>query len=420
MSNLWSDTTPGPPETGPLDGEQRTDVTVVGGGFTGLSAALHLARANARVVLLEAESIGYGGSGRNVGLVNAGLWLPPDEIVKRVGPAAGERINRLLGEAPELVFSLIEEYGIECEALRNGTLHLAHSPAGLKDLCQRLEQLNRLGAPVSLLDASTTARLVGSDRYFGALHDRRAGTIQPLAYAHGLAHAARQHGAQLFSQSRVRSLHRKQAAWELATDNGKVVADAVILATNAYSDGLWPGLAASFVPVEFFQFASDPLPMDESQAILPERHGTWDTRNVLRSIRRDKAGRLIIGSIGALRRSNRGILRNWAKGVCRDAFPQLATPNWQHAWAGKIAFTPDHIPRIHELGPEMISCAGYNGRGIGPGTITGKALAERLLNLPGAELPFPIAAPKRLRLNRARRAVYEYGADLVHLAQSLV
>ncbi len=420
MSNLWNDTTPGAPETHPLDGELRTDVAIVGAGFTGLSAALHLAQANVRVALLEAESIGHGGSGRNVGLVNAGLWLPPDEIIKRVGARAGERINRILGGAPELVFSLIDDHAINCEALRNGTLHLAHSTAGLKDLDRRLEQLARLGAPVDLLDASKTAELVGSERFFGALHDRRAGTIQPLAYAHGLAHAAHQYGAQLFTQSTVRSLSQRQTVWELNTDRGRVIADAVILATNAYSDSLWPGLSKTFVPVNFFQFASQPLATRILKTVLPQRHGTWDTQTVMRAIRRDKAGRLIVGSIGSLRQINQSMLRDWASKTCRDVFPQLPPLEWQYAWAGRIAFTPDHIPRIHKLGTNLIGCMGYNGRGIGPGTVTGKTLAEAIRGVPEAELPFPTASPKPIPLKRTRRAIYEYGADLVHLAQRVV
>jgi len=148
---VWTVTAPSHPRLYPVMGEQKSDVAIVGGGYTGLSAALHLAEAGIDVALLEAKSIGYGGSGRNVGLVNAGLWLKPDEVVEKLGEDYGERTLDVLGSSPDLVFELIDKYGIECDAVRKGTLHCAHSPGGYKVLRQREEQWQRRGAPVELL-----------------------------------------------------------------------------------------------------------------------------------------------------------------------------------------------------------------------------------------------------------------------------
>ena len=149
---LWEMTAPQGPPLAALQGASEADVAVIGGGYTGLSAALHLAGAGAQVALIEAGQIGYGGSGRNVGLVNAGLWMFPDDVVKTMGPEYGERLLTTLGNSPDLVFQLIEQHGIQCEALRNGTLHCAHSRGGLRALQKREEQWGRRGAPVTLLD----------------------------------------------------------------------------------------------------------------------------------------------------------------------------------------------------------------------------------------------------------------------------
>ncbi|MCB2143729.1 MAG: FAD-binding oxidoreductase, partial [Rhodobacteraceae bacterium] len=203
IQNLWRMTCGPALNLAPLAGDTTADVAVIGGGFTGLSAALHLAEAGARVVVLEAETVGHGGSGRNVGLVNAGLWTPPDEVEAALGSEEGAALNRALAAGPDLVFDLIARHGIECEAVRNGTLHLAHNASGLRDLQSRHAQQARRGAPVRLLDAAETARRVGTDRFPGALWDGRAGTIQPLAYAMGLARAAIAAGAVLHEASPV-------------------------------------------------------------------------------------------------------------------------------------------------------------------------------------------------------------------------
>ena len=150
---LWHATSPEPaPQFEALEGERMADVVVIGGGITGLSTALHLAESGVDVSLVEAGDIPSGGSGRNVGLVNAGLWIPPDDILKALGEKDGERANAILGGAPKEVFSLIGRHGIECHATQTGTLHLAHNGKGEQDLARRAEQLARRGAPVELLE----------------------------------------------------------------------------------------------------------------------------------------------------------------------------------------------------------------------------------------------------------------------------
>ncbi|MGD8847875.1 MAG: FAD-dependent oxidoreductase, partial [Desulfobacteraceae bacterium] len=256
---LWAATAPQAPKLSALETEHKAEVAIVGGGYTGLSAALHLAEAGTDVVLLEAAEIGFGGAGRNVGFVNAGLWLMPDEVVRIVGQPHGERLVDVLGASPDLVFELIEKHGIECEAVRKGTLHCAHSPGGFRELRQREAQWKRRGAPVTLLSRQEAAPRIGSHSFYGALFDQRAGVIQPLAYAYGLAEAAKRAGARLHVDSPVTELKRESNHWRLTTPGGHVSAQAVILATLGYPEFAFNNRKKELIPFNYFQFATSPL-----------------------------------------------------------------------------------------------------------------------------------------------------------------
>ena len=212
----------------PLDGDVTADLAIVGGGFTGLSAALHAALKGLDCHVLEARHVGYGGSGRNVGLVNAGAWAPPQDLRRQLGDTYGPRYVERLGEAPEYVFSLIEKYQIRCELTRTGTIHAAHAPKGYDDLARRADEWLRLGAPVDLLDREEAARMIGSDAFFGGLLDHRAGTINPMGYVRGLARAALSAGARLSTETPVKAIARDGDKWRLTTARGIVTANAVV------------------------------------------------------------------------------------------------------------------------------------------------------------------------------------------------
>lgn len=417
---LWAVTAPAPPETRNLKGEVKADVAVIGGGFTGLSAALHLAEAGSAVALLEAREIGFGGAGRNVGLVNAGLWLMPEEVEKKVGPVYGARLVEVLGHSPDLVFELIEKNNIPCEAIRKGTLHCAHSPGGYRGLQQRETQWKARGAPVRLLSREQAAAEIGSESFYGALLDERAGTVQPLAYAYGLAKAAQQAGASLYTESPVSDYSRERDVWRLTTPEGTVIARSVILAIQGYPDFAFRDHRQAVIPFNFFQFATPPLPEAVRKTILPGGQGAWDTHLILSSYRLDQAGRLIVGSVGQVENGGYRLHEKWALRTIGKIFPQIGETQLEYAWNGCIAMTVDHIPRFHVLADNMVMVTSYNGRGIGPGTVFGKLLAEYALGGAVQDIPLPVTKQKGVFLRGLRGLFYETGARAYHLLQRRV
>ncbi len=417
VHGLWADTAPAPPALSSFKGERETDIAIIGGGYTGLSAALHLAEQGTDTILLEAEHIGFGGAGRNVGLVNAGLWLMPDDVVKIIGPEYGERLIEELGNSPDLVFDLIEKHGIECEAIQKGTLHCAHSPGGFKALKQRESQWKKRKAPVKLLSKEEAEPKIGSGAFHGALLDLRAGTVQPLAYAHGLAHAAKKAGADLFVKSPVVRVEQKGKNWVITTLDGTVTAKSVVQACQGYAGHGFKENMKTLIPFNFFQFATPPLPEKIRKTILPEGQGAWDTNMILSSYRLDAAGRLLVGGVGSVDRLGHGLHKKWAKRTIHKVFPQVNDVRLEYGWFGTIAMTVNHVPRFHVFGENYISVTSYNGRGIGPGTLFGELMAEYLLNDSHDNIPFPVSKPKEVITRGVRGFVYEAGARAYHFIQ---
>jgi glycine/D-amino acid oxidase-like deaminating enzyme len=414
--SLWSDTAPEQTCYPPLRDTLTVDVAVIGGGFTGASAAYHLAAGGASVALLEARTIGFGGSGRNVGLVNAGLWTPPDEVEKTIGKTTGGGLNNLLAGGPSVVFDLIEKHQIRCEATRQGTLHCAHSAAGLRDLENRFAQQEARGAPVKLLDAAETAQRTGSTAYCGALWDGRAGTIQPLAYVQGLARAAETQGAQIFEASNALAITETAEGWTIRTEQGEVRAARLIQATNAY--GVNAADTNAIIPAHFFQLATAPLPDDLRKSILSGGEGCWDTALIMSAFRLDQAGRMIFGALGNLDGFGGALHRGWASRKLAKLFPQLAGIPFEQEWTGRIAMTGTHLPRIERRGKSGISIFGYSGRGISPGTLFGRAAAGWALGT--GELPLPIHDPQSEPYAAAKSLYYETGAALTHLTNGRI
>ena len=344
------------------------------------------------------------------------MWLAPDDVATRLGPDYGERLLELLGGGPSEVEALVVRHSIACEFVRSGTLHCAIGQSGLAKIEERCAQWGRRGAAVKLLSPEATARRIGVDIYAGSLLDLRAGTIQPLAYARGLARAALAAGAGVHTRSPVRSAEQTGKVWRLATDGGTVSADWIVVATDAYAEGApWPQGRREQIRVPYFNFATRPLSAELRASILPGREGCWDTRMIMNSFRYDQAGRLLFGSIGALRLAGLEVHRAWAKRALKKTFPQVGEVEFEAQWYGMMGMTGNALPRFHRLAPNVVSFCGYNGRGIGTGTVFGRLLAEHVLGkLNEKDLPLPVTDPDAPALPAVREAYYEAGAQIAH------
>ena len=415
QSCLWDKTSRAAFGASALAADVLCDVAIVGGGYTGCSAALHGAAGGAKVCLLEAKTIGSGGSGRNAGLVNAGLWTPPGDVEQILGAEYGAKLNTLLAGAPALVFSLIDKYTMDAPTARTGTLHCAHSQKGLADLQTRHQQLAARGAPVELLDAPETARRTGTSGHYGALLDHRAGTIQPLAYVRALAHAAVGEGALIFENSPVLQARHKDGLWHLKTENAQVRAASLIIATNGYHAAHLDIGRPKFTPLYYCQAATAPLSDAARAQVLPGGHGCWDTAAVMSSFRLDHEGRLIVGTVGNFDGMGANVHHAWLERKKRKMFPCLSGVPFAFAWSGRIALSHDHLPKVLSVGPNAVSIFGYSGRGIGPGTAFGKTAAEFALS--GDEKAFPVPVIKSVSENftALKGAGIELGATAKHI-----
>ena len=401
--SLWS-VTAAPIEPFPTLRESvRTQVAVVGAGYTGLSAALRLSEAGHDVVVLDGMDVGEGASGRNGGQVIPGLKYDPDTLEEMYGDAVGTKLVATVAAGPDLVFELIRRHGIACDAVQSGWLQLAASESALGPLKTRVRQWQIRGARVEMLNRAAVARLTGTERYYGGLIDRRGGTVQPLAYVRGLAAAARRAGVRVFTHSVATRLERSGAQWRIHTRDGNVTCAQVVLATNAYSDKFVEPLQRTFVAVPSMQVASAPLPLQLRRSILPEGQAVSDTWRLLRYFRLDADGRLIMGSRGVfgnvpLTRAARLHYR-----AVREIYPQLDGISFDYHWAGFVAMTPDHLPHLHEVAPGVVAGLGYNGRGVAMATTMGTLLARRVLGEPAQDLGFPVTPVRPMPLHRFSR-----------------
>jgi glycine/D-amino acid oxidase-like deaminating enzyme len=397
-ANLWEETAVDAPCTPPLDTSTTADAVIVGAGYLGLSAALHLAEAGADVVVLDAAHPGWGASGRNGGQVIPGLKYDPDEIEARLGCDKGERLWRFAGATADVVFDLVRRHELRAEARRTAWVQAIHSEKAARRARRRAEQWQRRGAPVEYLPTAETAALVGTDRYVGAFVDRRAGALHPLSYARELARVAMAKGARIFGGSRVRAAARV-GTWTVTTDRGaEVRCNTVLICTNAYSDGLVPGLANSVVAANSLQIATAPLPEALRRSILPGGEVLSDTRNIIRYYRLDRDGRLIMGGRGPYREP--GPERDWAhlKRDVHDLFPNLRGIEFTHRWGGRVAIHPDYLPHLHEPSPDLFVAIGCQGRGVGWQTAIGIELAKRALD-PHHETPLAFAPVQPIPLH---------------------
>lgn len=403
-ATLWHQTAPPLARFPRFAGRAEADLAIIGGGFSGLSTALHAAQAGLTVVLLEANRIAWGASGRNAGFVVPNFAkADPDGIRAALGADRGDSLVCMAAGSADLVFGLIQRHAITCDAAQAGWVQPSHTEAAFTRARQRVAQWQREGRPVELLDAAAIAELTGVPGWRGGWIDRSAGTLNPVAFARGLARAAALAGATLHETSPVTRLRPVGLDWEITTPGGILTAHRVVLATNAHAGTLWPGLAQSFFPLRVFQIATAPVPQADRPRLLPQGMALSDSRRNLFTCRFDPEGRLITGGMhifgpGADRRIPRRILERLAHAVGLGGRLTLT-----HAWSGLAAVSPDFLPRVIEPAPGLIAGFACNGRGIAMTTAMGRELADWATGRPSDALALPRVPLQPIPLHGAAR-----------------
>ena len=419
--SLWAATAPAAPDTPPLAESIRCDVLVVGAGYTGLSTALHLAEAGAKVCVLDAQEPGWGASGRNGGQVNPTLKHDPEDLLRIYGPEAGERLIAAVNDSADVLFDLIARLRIDCQPVRKGWMQVGYSEAAVAGMHRRAEAWARRGVAATPLSRDEVARRMGSHVFAGGWLDGRAGAIQPLAYARGLARAAMAAGAAVHGQTAVTSLDRQGSRWVARTAGGAAVdADRVVLATNGYTGPLWPGLAQTVLAANSFLIATRPLTGEAAQRILAGGETGSTSQRLLIYFRRDATGRLLLGGRGHFADPTSPVDFRHLEQAMAVTWPELGTQLIDYRWAGRVAITRDFMPHVHEPAPGVSMALGYNGRGVAMATSMGMHLARRLTGAgsassastssrPGDDFPFPITLIQPIPMHGWQRALITAG-----------
>lgn len=401
--SLWAATAPPAPPTPALADSVRTDVLVVGGGYTGLSTALHLAEAGVAVRVLEAQEPGWGASGRNGGQVNPTLKHDPQDLLRLYGPERGEALVQAVARSADLVFDLIARHRIDCQPVRQGWLQVGYTDEAVAAMHARARQWTARGEPVQMLARGALAQRLGSNAFAGGWLDGRAGAIQPLAYARGLVRAAQAAGAMVHGSTQVVQLQRSGQRWRATTASGAVVdADRVVIATNGYTAALWPGLRQTVLTANSFIVATQPLQGEAARSILAGGETVSTSQRLLLYFRRDAAGRLLMGGRGHFADPRGPADFAHLERSLQLLYPQLGPVDYAYRWAGRIAVTRDFMPHVHEPAPGLSIALGYNGRGVALATSMGKHLAARLVQA-GADFPFPITPITPIPMHRWQR-----------------
>ena len=411
--SLYADTAVSPAPTPPLDVDKTVSVAIIGGGFAGLSTALHLAEQGTDAIVLEARQPGWGASGNNGGQLNPGLKLDPDAIEATFGADLGRRMIAFAYNTPTFTLDLIRRLGIACEARQNGTLRAAYHEANAAAVEATAEQCMRRGMPVSVLDRNALREVTGADRYVRAMLDRRGGDVQPLSYARGLARAALAAGAAIHGQTPATSLRYEGGRWRIETPRAVVRAEKVLIATNGFTDDLWPSLRRTIVPVFSSIAATEPLPDDIARRIMPTRSVLYESGHITVYYRIDVSNRLLMGGRGPMQWIRDPSAVAYLMRYADRLWPVLRGIGWTHGWNSRLAMTADHYPHVHEPGRGALAYLGCNGRGVALATAMGQQLAKRLIGGETAEIDMPITALRPIRFHAlwpvAVKSVVLYG-----------
>ncbi|EPX84810.1 NAD(P)/FAD-dependent oxidoreductase [Salipiger mucosus] len=386
---LWPKTAAPSPFVDDLAETVEADVCIVGGGFCGLHTALQLSREGKNVVVLEAEEIGFGGSGRNAGHCTPTFHHHSlDEIRQLLGPTRGEKLIHLQTTASHRIGDVIKEHDIACEWVQNGYVMAAPTPGKLPSLRAKAESYNAVGQNTEVKDAGEIAALTGMRGQHGGWFHPGGAHLNPMGLARGLATAARKHGADIYVKSPVMKAERAHGRWTVSTPRGSVRATKLIYTTGAYTRDGWPKLSDTFKIMRVMVAATKPMP--EADSVLPSNVTAHDGRGNILVYKRDAFGRIVASMFPRMFATREKMLDLMSRRL-RFHHPDLPEQlEWDCLWTGELDMQSRTIPRLYHLGDNAVAVTGLSGRGVPTGYTVGQVLSDWANERPADDLALPL------------------------------
>jgi len=371
----YEDTVDERPSYARLDGDKSCDVAIIGGGFTGLSAAAHLAASGTNVVLIEAHRFGDGASGRNGGQMNTGQRAWPEEMEAEYGFTRARALFDLAEEAKAHLLEFAKAHHIDID-YAPGQMSVAHKKRYVDNYRAHAEIMaNRFGYPhISFMGADETAERLGSRRFFGGVRDTGTGHIHPLKLLIGTARVAAEAGAHLYENTLATGIASNGGRVSITTDHGTITAEKCLIATNAHGGNLEPESAAHIMPIGSFIGAT--VPLGDDSPVLPGGESVDDSRFVVRYFRKSKDGRLLFGGREIYAVTDPGDIHIHIRKQIAEIYPALKDVEITHGWGGYVGITMPRQPFVREVMPNVISAGGYSGHGVMLSNFVGKLYAE--------------------------------------------
>ncbi len=396
QSNYWLTTVSMPAGT-PGDLPTRADVAIVGAGFTGLSAARTLAKRGASVAVLEANTIGWGASSRNGGMVLTGLKLDPSTLAKRLGMETARRMYSASLASIDLVEQIIREENINCDFSRCGHLEVACKQSHFDSYARSAEVIAKeFNHPLRIVPRHELPAEIGSTTYFGGLVDEASAGLNPARYVAGLAQAALRAGAKFYENARVLKINRGPGGdFQIETTRGNILARDVFIATSGYTSGTTPALQKKVIPIGSFIITTERLPDSLARELSPRNRMIYDSKHYLHYYRLTPDNRMLFGGRAAFFPETKSTVHRSAEILRRGmikVFPQLRDTKIEFAWGGTLDFCFDTMPHAGQ-NDGMYYALGYAGHGVAMATYLGTKIAEKIGGssdeIPFAGIPFP-------------------------------